>query len=333
MTFGGGVLLYLRLESCSLFLNSSNGGNVIQVGGSGGLVNQYLELINTTVRFGATGQSLQPTNCRFRWENTPSAISAAGSVPTVLLFSFSGRPAIITVNGVDLSALVAGSSLVDASALSPSDYTFQDCKLGSSVSMTANAVANRGAMTISAVNCDSANTNYRYFKQNYQGTITHETTVVRTGGASDGTTTISRKMISSANSLFYSPLESDPITFWNESTSPITVTVPILVDAGGGAVPATGLTNKDAWIEVEYPGTSGFPLGVYDIDSRASNFLSLPAAQSVDGTSVWVNALSAPVQQSLSSTLTPTGKGPIRVKVMLARPNTTIWFDPLVILS
>jgi hypothetical protein len=331
ISFTATAAAWLRLENCKIIFGGTTGGSII-IGNNN---NSLAEFINTTVKFSNAVGGFSFVRGGFRWLNTPSAIDASGTIPTVLFSSSFAAAGTIYVDGVDLSALVAGSSIISMAGVAQFDQVvFSNCKLASGVSLTTGASPGQFAYIVNFINCDSANTNYRYFKQSYQGTIQQETTVVRTGGATDGTTPVSRKMTSSANSQFFSPLESDPVTFWNETVGPITVTIPIVVDAGGNpALKANGLTNADVWIEVEYPGTSGFPLGVFDTDSRAANLLTVPTPQPLDVSSTWANALAAPVQQSLTSTFTPTGKGPVRVKVMLARPSTTVYFDPQAVVS
>ena len=57
--------------------------------------------------------------------------------------------------------------------------------------------------------CDDGTSNrvYRFYEGSYTGTVQQETTVVRSGGASDGTTSISFNATTSANSKFGMPLE------------------------------------------------------------------------------------------------------------------------------
>ena len=79
--------------------------------------------------------------------------------------------------------------------------------------------------------------------------LTEETTIVRTGGASDGTTPISWKIVTTANCNYSMPFECPPIAIWNDTTgSAVTATVEGIW--GGGAVP----NDDEVWLEVEYLG-------------------------------------------------------------------------------
>lgn len=170
------------------------------------------------------------------------------------------------------------------------------------------------------VNCDSADTNYRYYKQNYQGTVTQETTIVRASGSSDGTTSFSRKFVSTANSKIISPLEGPWTEFWNESLSSLTVEAEVITDG-------VTLTDAEAWLEVEYLGTSGFPLGVFVSDRIADDIFGTPANQTSSSETWTTTGLSSPVTQKFSVTFTPAEKGLIRARVVLAKPSTTMYAD------
>ena len=310
------VARWFRFDTCTLNLNNTNSGSTITIGQANSANSILVELVNTTLNFGNTSQIVVVRE-GFVWKNTPSAIT--GTVPTVLFGSSSLVSTNVLLEGVDLSALGSGTSLVTAASIG--QWLLKDCKLGSSVTVVTGSVVNQN-WKLRLINCDSADTNYRYYLQCYQGTISQETVILRTGGATDGTTPISRKMVSTANTQFYSPLESDWMPFWNETTgSALTIAIPVITDN-------VTLTDAEAWIEVEGLGTSGFPLGTFASD-RATNILTTAANQTTDSTSTWTTTgLATPVKQVLSTTFTPQEKGFIRARVMLAKASTTMYFDP-----
>jgi hypothetical protein len=315
-TFGADIIWVF--EACQLKLGGTGSSSLIQLTVSG--ATKQIVLNNTTVRFAAAGQSIRLAGILFEWKNTASAV--AGTAPTTLFTASNSGPNIATITGVDLSALGSGNNLVSIQNSGLSDYRFVDCKLGSSVSVATGTHIGPGGVQVRLVNCDSTNTNYRYHKQTYQGTITHEATIVRTSGASDGTTSFSRKMVSTANSRFYSPLESDPIYIWNDTTgSSKTATIPIITDN-------VTLKDNEAWLEVEYLGTSGFPIGSFANDG-AADVLNAGTNQATDGTSTWTTTgLGTPVKQTLDVTFTPQMKGLIKLTVKLAKASTTMYYDP-----
>lgn len=324
---GNNATGWLKFDTCALklLINNTNSSK-INIGTQSGtnIGDSFVEFLNTPVTFMSTGGGITVQKTRFRWLYTPSA--TAGTVPTILFSNGNGQGAFdVELRGVDLSAI--NTSLVNVAASAPpGKYAFTNCKINASVSVTNGSNPGQGGPQIEMVNCASGNTNYQYSRPWYQGNITQETTIVRTSpaGASDGTTPQSRKIVTSANSKFYSPMESAPIIFWNESTSSVTVSMAVVTDN-------VTLTNADAWIEVEELGTSGNPLSVIS-SSRASDILATPANNPTDSTSTWTTTgLTTPIKQTLSVTFTPALKGPIRARVMMAKASTTMYYDPKII--
>ena len=310
--------MYWRFEACALILGGSNSGNRINIGNQG--AGQSADWINTTVQFAHVSHAIAVSG-RLRWLRTPRAVTGA-TIPTTLFAVAANRGGIVEINGVDLSALSTGKNLFGVATGMVGEYRIENSKLGDAVAIEAGTRVGPGSPEVRAVNCDSADTNYRYYRGVYQGLITQETTIVRTGGASDGTTPVSRKMVSSAGSKFYSPLESDPMVVWNETLGELTATVEVVTDG-------VTLTDAEAWLEVEYLGTSGYPLALTASD-RAASIVATPANQAASSETWTTTGLASPVTQKLSATFTPAEKGPVAVRVMLAKASTTMYFDPQV---
>ncbi len=311
-------------DNCKLVLRGTSGGipTIRMAASSGGTNSRSLvEFIDTNVQFDDVDDRIYPY-INFNWRG--GAIQ--NLAPTILFDPQNRALGNVEISGVDLSIMGSGKSLVDVSGPLTQSYCLSNCKLGSSVSLTTGAPVGPGGISVRVVNCDSADTNYRYQKAIYQGDITQETIIVRTGGASDGVTPISRKMVSSANPEFFSPLVSDPCIVRNETVgSSVTATIEVITDN-------VTLTDAEAWIEVEYLGTSGFPLSLF-ADDRAADILATPANQTSSSVAWTTTGLSTPLKQKLSVTFTPEEKGPIQVRVMLAKASTTMYFCPKVDIS
>lgn len=317
INFVSGSPWWWRFEASSLRLGGNNSGGRIVAGLGGATVDDnLLELIDSTVSFAHAGHGIR-VHCPFVWRGTASAI--LGTVPTTLFITpaASGGGGSINVYGVNLSA--ASGTIVTVGA-SFDKYVFVNCKLHASATLVSGTSAGQGGTLVEFINCDSGDTNYKYRKHCYQGDITQEDTIVRTAGASDGTTPISRKMVSSANSKLYSPLESAPILVWNETLSSLTATVEVVTDN-------VTLTDTEAWLEVEYLGTSGFPLSSF-VSDRAVDILASAANQTSSSVTWTTTGLTTPVKQKLSVSFTPQEKGLIRARVMLAKASTTMYFCP-----
>lgn len=310
---------YWRLVNCALRTAVTNNSGSFGFGATFNQDDQLLELHNTTVKFGNVLHTINVT-CRVVWTGTASAIAGA-TIPTTL-FTLISIAADLNVQGVDLSAAGSGKNIVSISAAQPTlKARFENCKLGSSVTLTTGNIAGQGGSIVEFINCDSADTNYRYHRQTYQGTITQESTIVRSSGATDGTTPISRKMVSTANSKPFSPLFFD-ILFWNESLSALSLACEVVSDG-------VTFTDAELWMEVEYLGNGSFPLSSIGSD-RASTILTTPANQSSSSVTWTTTGLSSPTKQKLEVSVTAADKGWIRCRIYLAKASSTVYVCPLI---
>jgi len=306
-----GLFSTLVFQSCAIRkLGTSGNTAAINFGST-----TEATLINTTVQFGATGDSLNPGSV-FKWYNTASAVTGA-TVPTTGFFGGSIR-SLIYVEGVDLSALGSSSTLFRQES-NVHTRLLKDCKLGSSVTIASTPQFPSTETMI--IRCDSGDTSYRTEKYTYSGTLTTETTIVRTGGASDGTTPISWKVVTTANSERIYPFEAFPISIWNETTgSSVTVTV----ECRGASIP----NLDEMWMDVEYLGTSGFPQGNFATSGHAD--LLATGTANTSSSESWGGSTSS---FKLSKAITPQEKGPITVYVKVAKASSTYYIDPKITLS
>jgi hypothetical protein len=308
-------------ENCRFEVITTSTDYRIWTGESGTARATFTDVINCTFKFAnATGQGLSNQGGSARIRNCASMIDAAGSLPT-LFFTVGSRHGRVLMENCDLSSLGSGKTIVDLASTGLShSFNIKNCKLGSSVTLC-NTPFGPGAHAI-FLNCDSTDTNYRAEKYTYEGTETTETVVVRTGGASDGTTTISRKIVTSANPEWQTPYEMLPVAIWNETVgSAITVTVEGLI--GGGTAP----TTAEVWMDVEYLGTSGFPIASVATTGIA-NILTSGAAGTSSSETWTTTGVTSPTAFKLSKQITAQEKGPITVFVKVAKVSTTVYIDP-----
>lgn len=302
-----------NLDNCTLYRRgTSASGGVRALAGD-------MRWKDTSVRVDAAGVGLLVTT-KLVWVG---GTATKGTGATTLFGGTNSNTGLSRLIGVDCSQYGSGTTILPALNSGKRIVELINCKLGSSVTLMGTPTT-PAAEEIEVINCDSGNTNYRYQKQSYAGTITQETTIVRSGGATDGTTPISHKFVSSANSKFYAPLRGPWLTFWNETTgSAVAVTAETVTDN-------VTLTDAEAWIEVEYLGTSGFPLSVIATDQVSDPVFGTPANQTTSTVTWTTTGLTTPVKQKLSTSVTPQVKGPIRARVVLAKPSTTMYTCPKV---
>ena len=194
-------------ENCAFVLGST-GGAAIVIGNSGAVVASEVRHVNCTLSFSAVAQTINPC-ATWTWENKPGSNALLGAqVPTTLI-SFSTATGVVVLRGLDLSAAGSTKTLVANTSGGPGSILIEDCKLNASV--TIQAVPNApGRAKVDVVRSDSGSTNYRCDRYRYEGTLTIETTIVRTGGASDGTTPISWKIVTTADAEWHQPFVCPP---------------------------------------------------------------------------------------------------------------------------
>jgi hypothetical protein len=267
-----------KLENCAIAkLGTSSEASSITT-----TYNTYAELVNTTMQFGTVNDGLNFGAANFIWRNTPSAIQGA-TLPTNLIQGMGLGLALI--DGVDLSALGSGKTLVGNNASLNGCIVFKDCLLGSGV--TTCIAQTYPGINIDFITSDSAATNYRQERHNYSGVSTQSTTVYRSGGASDGTTPISVSIVTTANSKWILPFQSFPIAGWNTLTG-ATRTVTMYGIVNGAAVP----NNDQCWLECEYFGSASSPMASFANDTKANNLAS-GSPLSADSASNWGSGLTA----------------------------------------
>lgn len=303
-------------DTCELALIGTNAASAIVLGLSAS--QQFISLKNTTIRRSAVGQTIA-----LRQSLLWNGGSIAGTAPTTIFTCTSARLCNVRSIGVDLS--LGTTNLVDVAGTGV--IRLEQCKLGAGVALTTGTNSGRNGVVILLDNCDSADTQYRMQRHQYEGDVYSETTIVRTGGASDGTTPLSHKMVSSANSKFYAPLYGPE--FWIHNTAvgaAKTVTVEIVHDS------LTALTDAEVWLEVEVLTTTGFPLATFPSD-RAADILATPVAQTASTIAWTTTGLTNPNKQKLAVTFTPQEIGIFRCRVALAKASYTVYYDALAVVS
>ena len=310
------------LESCVL-RRVSTAVTAIAIGSSAGTSYGIGSVFkNCEIYFSNSGQN--GVTCDGAVLIKGGGVQAGSFTPSAGVFNPSNKCTALEIDGFDFSAFSATvSPFKTTSSGAPAACRMINCKMPASWSGALYAgTINVLGQTFALYNCDSGDTNYRLWLESYAGAVRDETTVVRTGGASDGTTPLAWRMASSANAnALVSSLESPEMVVWNDTTGAAkTVTVEVLTDG-------VTLTDADCWLEVQYLGTAGFPLGSFITDAKA-DVLATAADQATSAETWTTTGLTTPVKQKLSVTFTPQEKGFVHAKVMLAKPSTTVYVCP-----
>jgi hypothetical protein len=280
-------------------------------------------------KFGNAGNGISP-NTDFEISGG-SIISGSTTITNLFNNGATNRPVKGVITGLDLTNLAATTNLVIGanSLLGTGALFFRGCTLPAawSGSLVSTAIT-VGGMRVEMHDCDNANTNYRLWIEDAGGSIKHETTIVETGGASDGTTPLAWKMTSNATNAYPSSYQqSQEMTLWNDTSgSSKTLTVDIVHDS------LTNLKDNEVWVRVFYPSSSAAPLYTKITDAVAS--VTATAADQDASTATWTTTgLTNPNKQKLVVTFTPQQKGVIIALVILAKASKTIYVNPKPVLS
>jgi hypothetical protein len=304
-----------HLESCTLALGGDGASN-ISLGSDA--TQLTLTFRNVNVSFNNAAQFIR-TRSQLLWDGG----SVLGTAPTILIdYTVAAvSPGKIRLRGLDLS-LVTGT-LVDIGGAGPGSVSFEHCKLGAGVTLKTGAGNGLAGIEVSLDHCDSADTQYRMQRVLGYGEVSSETTIVRTGGATNGTTALAHKYVSASTAQFLFPFYGPEMVIWNNTTgSSKTITVEILHDS------VTALDDDEIWLEVEYLGTSGFPQALFAKD-RAADILATPAAQASSSVAWTTTGITNVNKQKLEVTVTPQEIGIFRARVALAKASYTVYVDPL----
>lgn len=318
ITLSGTAGSGLYFKNCALKKNGTSATTAAILLGFTATSPSNVVFDNTTFTFGATGDGIatRRTNSVL-WKNSPSAIGGA-TLPTTLFTAAVAEPVVWRLEGVDLSALASGKTLVAAIDV-PQRFYLKDCKLGASVAVSA-AQASPGSAEVYLTNCDSAGTNYRHEKYTSAGTQIVETTIVRTGGASIKATPLSWKIATSSTSTWLFPFECLPIVIPDNDVIGTPITIVVQGIWGGAAVP----NNDEIWMDAEYFGASNSPQGSFLSTGKADILAAGVALSSGSGT--WGGST---VKFQMSVTITPQIEGPIYLYVKAAKASSTFYIDPL----
>jgi hypothetical protein len=316
--FSNTAAVGIIFEECELSIGGSNSLARIIVGDAASArARLLLRMINTDVRVTNAAHSFNIRDVHLvEWLGG----TLLGTVMTGGLFEVAtGYGGIVKCCGVDLSPLAA-NPIIDQASDWAGYVHLERCKLGTSFTFTTGTLAGHHSTHLFVDNCDSGDTNYKMAHRSYGGSVDHNITTYRSGGASDGTTPISWVMTASANVTFHFPLYSPYVYIWNDTTgSSVTITAEIVTDN-------VTLTDAEAWIEVDYLGTSGFPTASFADDAKADTLAT--AANQTSSSVTWTAAPGTPIKQKLSKAVTPQEKGLFRARVAYAKASGTVYVCP-----
>jgi hypothetical protein len=288
-----------------------------------------VELVNTTVKFGAVGNASRivgSAGASLIWRDTPNAIVSGSAANTGLINNPTLQFAsdIVLIDNVDFAGgagLGSNPIISQAAAAAAGGVRFflNRCKLPSGASVVSGDAAAITGFLVDYLDCDTGGTNYVSGRYRFEGHETTETTIVRTGGSTDGTQPQSRKVVTNTNCSWLAPFAGTPIIVWVDSIASVTVTMYGVW--GGGAVP----NDDDCWIDVDYLSASGSSLGSKLSTTKANALVASSAVNNSSDSSTWGGSTTV---FKMQATFTPGQKGPIQITPKFGKAVTTFYIDP-----
>jgi hypothetical protein len=312
-----------RFENCSFQIGAGSlSSAVIGIGGfaSGTAGNDF---VNCTFSFSNVGQGLQVGAGPITWRNTPDPCFL-GTIPNPIIKPNGATPAFMLIEGVDLTS--AGSNTLFLNSNAATLFTVKNCKLHAGP-IVGSFTVSAATLNIDIVNSDSGANVYRNERYHQLGQTTTSTTVVRTGGATDGTTPISHYIQPTSLARPFRPYNSLPLMIWNDVVG-VTRTVTLY----GAVNILTALPRNDQfWFDLEYMGTSGLPIASL-ISTGLATPLSASATVAVTDGSTWSGLGGSNAIFSMSASFTAQQKGYV-VVYPKASATYNVYVDPKLVLS
>jgi hypothetical protein len=271
-----------------------------------------------SVKLAANTQSIGSGGGQFDW--------FGGKLETGSLTNSNGlfTTSALRVEGVDFTEITLANYELGTGYQLAFDQILRGCALSSN---TASVKVYEGAPNGDCSEITLAHThnsgNYNHEKWMYVGKQQIETTIIRTGGSSDGTQGVAWKITTTANCKFHRPFKSLPIVgFHDAEDSAITVTVEGVWT--GGVLPK----NDEIWMEVQYFGDGTTPLFSTASDGKATVLTT--SADQTTSSETWGGGTT---KFKLECTFTPAQKGEFAAHIYVGAASATVYIDPMVIVS
>jgi len=263
----------------------------------------------------------------FEWIGGSVIFEGSGSINNGIIRSGSGAANSVVI-GVDLSALVSGDYLIYGGT-NLGYFEFQRCLLSGTISGFVNGAITSEGMRVIARSCSSSDVIYQFHEEYYLGVIDDDTAVYL-DATYDGTNGYSAKMISTAYAEEWtSPLRFKLADIYIDATGK-TLTVELLTDN-------VTLQDDEFWIEVEYPDSTIAAQGnIYS--TKPATIVTTPSnlTASSKGAGDWTGESGTPVYQKVTAdftTVADEAAGVYTVWACLAKPSTTVYVDPKIVVA
>lgn len=321
ITIGGTDGAHFELSNCYLWLGTTSTSASISTGTGSGSNNGFVAFDGCTLRFGATAQSIYHYS---RLEMKNCSISSSGSAPSTLMGPSGYGESKGVAIGCDFSFL-GSNTLVGNNTAGCIEYWFIQCKLGTNyvAKASASSPANKGNVSVYIIDCASGDTHGIFGYHDAAGSIVSDTAIYVTSGVAAQ----SWKIVTTANCSYYTPFVSPWVSFWNTSTSSMTLYFDV-VRSGS----STAYQNNEVWAEFCAKTNTNTTQGAFYTDKMA--LLGTPSDQATSslGASDWTGESGTSWFGKLDSgsSFTPAEVGEIMGRIYVGAASATVYVDPVI---
>ena len=260
----------------------------------------------------------------FTWKGGTFSFNG-GDINAVGIFNITNG-AHVEVSDVDFQDLDGGDALVSIGQSTIGSCLFKRCKVPAGIGGLVDSVPVSPNQSAKFYSVSSSDIIYQLQENYYTGQI-NEDTAIYLSATYDGTNGYSYKMVSSANAIEWTrPLRFKLAEIYTAANP--TLTVELNLDS------ATALNDDDFWVEIEYPDETTGALGTLDQTSRATTITTTPAALTSSAKS-WTGtgAFGDEQKRSVSVTIAAGQAGAHTIWACLAKPSTTIYVCPKIVVT
>lgn len=315
-------------DHCTFKFDQTSGNSRLLLGQASGINSNPLTFLNCTLSNAGPDTALAiRCRCPFNWYGG----SLTSGVASLFVSNGSAlQTGNILLHGVDLSALSTSQNIMTQPSSGndgPSKFEVVNCKLVSSYpagTIMSGTIQGPGYVDVDMITSESSGQGAREEHYRYQGSIVADLSNYRNGGASDGVSSKSWKMVSTSGASYINALYAPDLYTWLPSAGTYTLTMYLANTS------ALTLTDAEFGFDYFWMGTSGNPLATMSVTQ--ANPLAAGSALTTDGTSTWTG-LASPVKQKIAVTIVTTEPGFVRIRPRLNRASTTVYVDPLVVVS
>lgn len=226
----------------------------------------------------------------------------------------------------DLSGYTQSKPLISGAAnlKGGAPFQFVNCKLHANSTLAPSGTfspAQSGSVTY--IDCDSANTTYKYACYTREGALTVSTSIYASSGAAVDTNSLSWAIVTTSLASEQTPFITPWLAKWINAAASTAFSVELVYDS------ATNLTDREVWAELEVLENASYPLGTVTRTRNANPFTGT-ATDLAAGAATWTGTggFSNENKDKIAATRTVARKGVARARLCIAKASQTLYVDP-----